>query len=298
MKILITGALGYIGSETLLRLSARPDITVYAVDNDPVALQDRSSVFFRYPNIKIINCDITDEHQVKLLPESDMIVHLAAAVGYLGCNNNPDNTFRVNVTGTENICKLGIPTIFFSTGSVYGEIGQVCNESVEPNPKTVYATTKYKAEQYIQQVSHVIFRPATAFGLGLKVRHDLLIHDMAHQVAQGKHIDLYQPYAMRSFYSVQKLSELIEYTCDNFEKFQNQIFNVGCDSGNMKKEDILKHFGAITTVNYTIVQGEDADKRDYNVDYSRLKSVWSDFNEDTISLLPNIMEYYKQWSTQ
>ena len=60
MKIILTGALGYIGCETLQRLAARPDITVYAVDNDSNAIRDRGAYFLRYPNIKLVNCDITD----------------------------------------------------------------------------------------------------------------------------------------------------------------------------------------------------------------------------------------------
>ena len=109
MKIILTGALGYIGSEALHRFSLRPDITVYAVDNDRYALQERGAYFIRYPNITLINCDVTKADQVNLLPSADLIVHLAAVVGYLNCNKNPELTYKTNVIGTENISRLNIP---------------------------------------------------------------------------------------------------------------------------------------------------------------------------------------------
>jgi nucleoside-diphosphate-sugar epimerase len=293
MKIILTGALGYIGCESLYRLSARPDITVYAVDNDVGAIQDRGAYFLRFPNIKIINCDITDIEQVKQLPKSDIIVHLASIVGYLQCNQNPKLTYNTNVVGTQNIVNLVTPTIFFSTGSVYGEIGSYCDETVAVNPQTVYAKTKHQAEEIIKTIPSVIFRPATAVGLSFKTRHDLLVHDLACQAIKNKHIDLYQPTAMRSFYSVQKLAELIEFACDNFSKFQNNIYNVGCDSGNIMKQDIVKLLEQHVKFTYNIVNGADADTRDYNVNYNKLKEIWSNYDENFSDSIPNIVEYYK-----
>lgn len=292
MNILITGALGYIGSEALLRFANRPDINVYAVDNDYAALRDRGAFFQRFPNINVVAADITQPMQ---LPDVDLIVHLAAVVGYSQCDNCPDQTFKTNVSGTENIARLNKPTIFFSTGSVYGEIGDVCNELIAVNPKTIYAKTKHLAEQQIQQVPHIIFRPATAFGLGLKTRHDLLVHDLSKQAVKNKHIDLYQPQARRSFYSVQKLAELIEFAVDNFNRFTHGIYNVGCSSGNVTKQHIINLLQQCIDFDYSVVPGSDADTRDYNVNYDLLASLWPGLHEEFDTQIPAIVEYYTKW---
>lgn len=292
MKILITGALGYIGSETLTRFAQRPDIAVYALDNDPIALRDRGAYFSRFPNIDIISADITENFH---LPTVDIVVHLAAVVGYSVCDQNPQRTYETNVIGTENIADLKTPTIFFSTGSVYGEIGSICNETVAVNPRSVYAVTKYQAEQRIKSVPHVIFRPATAFGLGLKTRHDLLVHDLTRQAIHQKHIDLYQPNALRSFYSVQKLAELIEFSVDNFALLANGVFNVGCNSGNVTKQHLVDLLHQHLNFDYTVVPGSDADTRDYNVDYTSIATVWPNLSENFEHQIPNIVNYYKQW---
>jgi nucleoside-diphosphate-sugar epimerase len=296
MKIILTGALGYIGSEALLKFAQRPEITVYAVDNDATAICDRGAYFMRYSNIKIFNCDVTNLKEVQQLPAADLIVHLAAKVGYLSSSGNPALTEEVNVQGVKNIVTLGIPVIFFSTGSVYGQIGNLCNETVVPNPQSVYAETKYRGEQIVKQIEHVIFRPATAYGLSLKTRHDLIVHNLTQQAITNRQLEIYQPEARRSFYSVQKLAELIEFTCDNYQMFKNGTYNIGCESGNVTKRQLLDFLSAYIKFNWIGVNGADADTRDYNVDYNKIRAVWPGYNETFTDKIPSIVEYYKQWS--
>jgi nucleoside-diphosphate-sugar epimerase len=296
MKVLLTGALGYIGTETLTRFSKRPDITVYAIDNDATAIRNYGAYFLRWPNIKIVNCDVTDMTQLKKLPKVDLVIHLAAKVGYVSSSSQPTVTENINVNGVKNISLLGIPTVFFSTGSVYGKIGKVCDETVNPKPQTVYAQTKYLGEQEIKKIDHVIFRPATAYGLSPKTRHDLLIHDLIQQSITNKKLEIYQPQAMRSFYSVQKLAELIEFTCDNFSAFKNNIYNVGCESGNVTKQSLLEILKSLHDFDYITIDGADADTRDYNVSYNKLKQVWPDYNENFVEKIQPVLEYYKQCS--
>jgi nucleoside-diphosphate-sugar epimerase len=294
MKILITGALGYIGGECLLRFAQRPDVTVYAVDNDRQAIAARSSHFAQYSNINIFECDITDIHQLRKLPSADLIVHLAAKVGYMESSSDPELTEFVNVKGTANIASLYTPVIFFSTGSVYGKIGTVCNETVTPNPQTVYAETKLLAERALANVDHVVFRPATAYGVSLKMRHDLIVHDLIKQIVDTAQIDLYQPQAMRSFYSVQKLAELIEFACDNFALVKNNVYNVGCESGNVTKEKLLDIIGQHCDFDCDIIPGADADTRDYNVDYTKLAAVWPNYKESFADQIVPVIDYYKK----
>ena len=296
MKIILTGALGYIGGETLLRFAHRPDITVYAVDNDSDAICNRGAYFMRFPNIHIINCDISDLEQVQQLPSADIIIHLAARVGYASSESDHEQTKNINITGVENIASLARPVVFFSTGSVYGKIGKVCDETVTPNPQTIYAETKYQGEQLIKHIDHVIFRPATAYGLSLKTRHDLIIHDLAQQAVKKNRLQIYQPGAMRSFYSVQKLAELVEFSCDNFDTIKNNIYNVGCESGNVTKQQLLDLISTQCEFDYVTVDGADADTRDYNVDYNKLKSVWPNYNESFVDQITAIINYYKNWS--
>jgi nucleoside-diphosphate-sugar epimerase len=195
-----------------------------------------------------------------------------------------------------NIITLDTPIVYFSTGSVYGQIGELCDETVVPNPQTIYAQTKYRGEQLVQQVEHVIFRPATAYGLSFKTRHDLIVHNLAQQAVSQGQIEIYQPTACRSFYSVQKLAELIEFACANYSMLKNNTYNVGCESGNVTKQQLLELLQQHVDFVWTGVDGADADTRDYNVNYDKLKSVWPNYNETFAHKIPVIVEYYKKWS--
>lgn len=295
MKILVTGALGYIGTELLYRLANRPEITVYAVDHNIESIQARLGFLLRFPNIHFINADITNVSDLKKLPKVDRIVHLAAIVGYIRCSETPDLARLTNILGTYNIADLQIPTIFLSTGSVYGEIGSECEEEIDLNPQTLYAETKVEGERIIKNTRSVILRPATAYGLSFKVRHDLLVHTLIQNAINHNHIQLYQPNAMRSFYSVQKIAELCEYICDEFDKFENKTLNVGCESGNVKKVEIVSMIQKYHKFTLEIIDGKDLDTRDYNVKYDKLKTLWKDYDEDFSKKIESIVEYYKQW---
>jgi nucleoside-diphosphate-sugar epimerase len=295
MKILITGALGYIGTELLYRLGKQTHSEIIAVDNNIDSIKSRLGFVLQYPNIKFINADITDYDQVQQLPKADIIVHLAAVVGYITCGETPELANLTNIVGTRNIASLNTPTIFLSTGSVYGKIGDTCDENVTLNPQTLYAETKVKGEEIIRQIQHTILRPATAFGLSFKVRHDLLVHNLMQDAIYKKHIKLYQPEARRSFYSVQKIAELIEYISFNYSKFDGVTFNVGCESGNVTKRSICNLISKHVTYELEIIDGEDLDSRDYNVKYEKLQNLWDNYNEDFESHIFKIAEYYKSW---
>jgi nucleoside-diphosphate-sugar epimerase len=130
----------------------------------------------------------------------------------------------------------------------------------------------------------------------MKTRHDLIVHDLAQQAVRKTQLQIYQPQARRSFYSVQKLAELIEYTCDNFDTFRNRTYNVGCESGNVTKQQLLDLISAECEFDYVTVPGADADTRDYNVNYGQLQSVWPSYNETFAQQIPAIVQYYQRWA--
>jgi len=289
MKILITGGLGYIGCELLYRLK-NTNIEVIVIDNSSDAILSRLGFFTRFDNIKFKKYDICDD--LSIFTDVDIIIHLAAIVGYLICDQQPHETNRTNIDGVKNIAKLNKPTIFFSTGSVYGSIGDTCNETISPNPQTLYAETKLEGEKIIKMLSnYIIYRPATAYGLSFKVRHDLLIHTLCNDAVNNQHIKLYKPNVNRSFYSVHKLAELCEFSINNFDLLKNNTYNVGSINGNITKQELVDKIKQYIDVEIDLVKGEDRDKRNYNVDYSKLKNKWDAMDESLN--IKKIINYYK-----
>jgi len=296
MKIMITGAAGYLGGEILNQIANRTQHQLISVDNDAESLRTRAGFTMQHNNVTWYNADITDARQVAALPRPDMIVHLAAIVGYVLCGQTPELSRKTNITGTQIISDLDVPTIFLSTGSIYGEIGMNCIESTTPNPMTLYAETKLIGEGIVRHGSHVILRPATAYGLSLKVRHDLLVHTLSLDAVVKKKIELYQPNAMRSFYSIQKIAELIGYIIENYSKFENETINVGCHSGNVNKRQVVELIAEQCTFDLDLIQGKDLDTRDYHVDYTKLEQLWPGIDENFQEHVAKIVRYYQLWN--
>tara|TARA_R110002126_G_scaffold273226_1_gene417694 strand:+ start:450 stop:1343 length:894 start_codon:yes stop_codon:yes gene_type:complete len=297
MKLMITGALGYIGTELLSQLY-NTNIEIIAVDNDKQAISTRLGSFLNRKQFSFYNIDIADTKSVSKLPKVDLIIHLACVVGYIKCNDTPELAHKTNVVGTQNLSNLNTPIVFVSTGSVYGEIGEVCNEQTDINPKTLYAEHKALGEQIIQTVPNVILRPATLFGCSYKIRDDLLVHNLIKDAVTNKQIDVYQPNALRSFYNIGKMANLLKHICNNFNRYKSKIVNVGCESGNLTKLQVCQIIKKYTPLDINIIDGQDLDNRDYNIDYTVLKLHWSDYDENFEQHIQPLVTFYENTSNR
>ena len=94
MKILITGGAGYIGSELVSHFIDEHKVTVY--DN---LLYNKSSLlrYMSHPNFTFVNKDVRDEKSLDThTKDSDVIIPLAAVVGYPLCKRDPQTAWEVN----------------------------------------------------------------------------------------------------------------------------------------------------------------------------------------------------------
>ena len=289
MKILVTGALGYIGTQFIYNMR-KTDHTLMCIDSSQRALEQRLGIALEYnKNVIFKKYDVCDD--LSIFNDVDMILHLAAKVGYIDCDKHPEETNRTNIEGVKAICAMNKPTIFLSTGSVYGALSEPCVETLECNPATLYAKTKLEGEQIVKQIDDwTILRPATAYGLSFKMRHDLLIHTLCHDAVKHGKIELYQPNAERTFYHVNDIANVLGYVVDNFDKFNKEIFNVGATQLNVTKRGIVEEIQKYIDIDVKIVEDEDKDKRDYYVDYSKQEKY---IKTDRPLDIENIIKYYQ-----
>ncbi|MBI4127252.1 SDR family NAD(P)-dependent oxidoreductase [Candidatus Peregrinibacteria bacterium] len=154
MKILVTGAAGFIGSHSARALLALGH-SVYGIDNFndyyEVALKEKNA-----EGINIFRVDICDEVAVeKIFAEvkPDVLLHLAARAGVRASIADPELYHRVNVLGTNILleaCRRHSVNriVFASSSSVYGNQKKIPfseSDSTE-NPISPYAATKRAAE--------------------------------------------------------------------------------------------------------------------------------------------------------
>lgn len=298
MKILVTGGAGFIGS-TLIPLLLKRKYIVTVVDN---LMYGGSSLLpnFNDSHFSFVKGDVRDTLLMKnLLKDKDIIIHLAAIVGFPACRQNPDLAKAVNFTATKHIAKYLSKNqyIFFaSTGSNYGAlVDEICTEETPLNPLSIYGKTKTAAEQHLlEKTSCVAYRFATGFGLSPRLRLDLLINEFVYKAVKEKYLVVYESHFMRTFIHVQDIARSFLFAIDNLQKMRNQVYNVGSESMNFSKRKICDMISKETPVyiHYADV-GEDADKRNYVVSYNKISNLGY---KTTISIHAGIRELVKAMS--
>lgn len=270
MKILITGGAGYLGSEMCKYLL--PEHEVVVIDK---LMYDSNSLLrytqdnkFSFIREDVTNISVLKEH----MASADVIIPLAALVGFPLCRDNPKVAQEINHDINRWIAKNKSSdqmVIYPCTNSGYGVSvdGSVCTEESPLNPISLYGKTKVAAENEYRNIeNHVTFRLATVFGPSSRMRTDLLVNNFVLKALREKILVLYECEFMRNYVHIYDICRAFKFAIDNWEDCKNETYNVGNDSLNMNKlqlaQTIQKH------VPLEIIQAEftsDLDKRDYIV---------------------------------
>jgi UDP-glucose 4-epimerase len=125
LDYLITGGAGFIGSHLADALLDRGD-TVLALDDLSTGAEANVRHLFDHPRFDLREGSVLDHHLVsKLAAESDVIVHLAAAVGVKLIVEHPLDSLLTNIRGTEIVldaaANAGCKVLITSTSEIYGK---------------------------------------------------------------------------------------------------------------------------------------------------------------------------------
>jgi nucleoside-diphosphate-sugar epimerase len=280
MKIFITGGAGYLGSViTGKMLSAGHQVTVL----DKLIFNQVSLLTFTSnPNFKFIHGDVRNEKLLeKICNDSDVIIPLAAIVGFPACASEPELAHEINYKQIVNIIKFtkgkNKKILYPNTNSGYG-LGQgqkECDEMSPLCPISVYGTTKCAAENLLKkETDAIIFRLATVFGVSPRMRVDLLVNDFTYKAITDKYIVVFEKNFKRNFIHVQDVASVFLFMLENYELHKNEIFNVGLSNSNLSKQELLeliqKHVKNFA-VSYNDYY-EDPDKRNYIVSNNKVES--------------------------
>lgn len=209
MKILLTGAAGFIGMHTALRLLARGD-EVIGVDN----LNDYYEVGLKLARLKrltahtgfrFLRLSVEDrEDMAKLFAEQkpQRVVHLAAQAGVRYSLTNPHSYVDTNIRGFLNVlegCRhLGVEhLVYASSSSVYG--GNTAMPFSEhqniDHPVSLYAATKKANELMAHTYSHLFRLPTTGLRFftvyGPWGRPDMALFLFTRAMLEGRPIDVF-----------------------------------------------------------------------------------------------------------
>jgi len=276
MKILITGGAGYLGSVLTRNLLKNHEVIVY--DNlmyNQTSLVDLSN----NPNFTFHYGDVRQWSKLKYIVEQvDVVIPLAALVGFPLCEKDKDLATSINTTQIQNIVDVlsnDQMILYPNTNSGYGTRGEgMVDETNELTPISHYGKTKCEAEDYIINESNGIsFRLATVFGVSSRMRTDLLVNDFVYKLLTDRYITLFEHKFVRNFIHIQDVSRAFEYMIDNYYTFNNEIFNLGLSDENITKKQLVEKIQSHipnTSVNYSDYY-VDPDKRDYIVSNEKIE---------------------------
>ena len=277
MKILITGGAGYLGCVITRNLIKNHNIVVY--DNlmyNQTPLIDLCG----NKNFKFIHADVRNEKLLESeVKKSDVVIPLAALVGFPACENDKNLATDVNykhIVNIVNILSDNQQLLFPNTNSGYGS--RINGEVTEENkltPISHYGVTKCDAENYIKSNSNgIIFRLATVFGVSSRMRLDLLVNEFVYKLLTDKYITLFEHEFVRNFIHIQDVSSVFDFMIGNYDNYKNEIFNVGLSDTNINKQQLVERIQkqipntSITHSDYF----EDPDKRNYIVSNKKIES--------------------------
>lgn len=218
MKVLVTGAAGFIGSHLAERLLARGDEVVGLDDfndyYDPARKRRNAVVTEQHERGRMVRLDLRDRAGVLALLDEERpqaIAHLAGMAGVRTSVEKPDLYIEVNVNGTQNLLDAarvvgGVENVVFaSTSSVYAETDIVPFQESDPcdRPLQPYAASK-RAVEILAHAYHRLYglsftavRFFTVYGP--RGRPDMMPFLLADSIAKGRRIPLYEGDASRDW---------------------------------------------------------------------------------------------------
>ena len=276
MNILITGGAGYIGSEMVGHFLNQGH-KVHVVDN---LLYGAESLlgYVSNKNFEFTKGDVRLASSVDpLLNWADVVIPLAALVGFPLCKRKPKEAGEINFLSNLWLAKNKSPNqllIYPCTNSGYGttENGSVCTEESPLNPVTLYGQTKVDAEKVYQETEGCsTVRLATVFGPSRRPRTDLLVNNFVFKAYKERVLVLYESKFMRNYIHIQDVIRAFDFLIKNWDKCCNETYNVGNDAINMNKMELAEKIQ--THLPFEIIQAEfnsDPDVRDYIVSSQKL----------------------------
>lgn len=203
-------------------------------------------------------------------------------MGDPACAIDEELTIEVNLVATRTIAEIakgfGIGRfIFASTCSVYGASDELLDERSALNPVSLYARSKIASERVLLSLASPTFSPTilrfgTIYGLSGRIRFDLVVNLLtAKAVVDGK-ITIFGSDQWRPFVHVDDAATAVLKVLEApLPLVRYQILNVGSDSQNYTLHQVGETIHRLVPTAELIVMGSDGDKRNYRVNFSKIR---------------------------
>jgi len=252
-KIIITGALGHIGSKVVRELpKAYAEAEIVMIDN---LLTQRYCSLFNLPfegNYRFIEADVLKTDLKPIIDGADVVLHLAAVTDAAGSFNNRELVEHDNYNATVKVAdacsQLNCPMIHLSSTSVYGTQSDCIDEEcsiAELQPQSPYAETKLKEERFLQKLGDkgalrfITCRFGTICGTSPGMRFHTAVNKFCWQAVMEQPLTVWRTALnqKRPYLALDDAVKAIIFIINN-ELYDNRIYNVLTD--NLTVNSIIK----------------------------------------------------------
>ena len=252
MNILITGGVGFIGTNTAIHFAKDEKNTITIVDNFSRKEVDKNASFLRknFPQINIIKTNVENiSAYIKEIKNADVIIHLAGQTAVTTSIIDPTKDFQTNIYSTFKLLetvRVNNPKAIFiysSTNKVYGDLSKHkffshlkgIDESENLDFISPYGCSKGAADQYcldfgrIYRLNTVVFRQSCIYGpFQFGVEDQGWIAFFSKQFLFKKTLTIYgDGYQIRDLLYVEDLINAYQLAIKNIKKVKGQAFNIG-----------------------------------------------------------------------
>lgn len=282
MRVVVTGALGHIGSRLIRDLAgAFPRAHVVMLDN---LATERYASLYDLPDgcrYEFIEGDILTADLHRLFAGADAVVHLAALTNG-ACIDDREQMERVNVHGATRVAlacaALRVPLLFPSTTSVYGVANGVVAEDGPDGdliPQSPYAEWKLRSERSLVQLGRdgglrfVIFRMGTIFGPSVGMRFHTAVNQFCWRAVSGQPVEVWQTasHQFRPYLDVSDAVRAMVFVIRN-RHFDGRAYNVLTRNATVAHVvEVLSRFVPHLRINY--VESPLMNTLSYHADPSR-----------------------------
>jgi nucleoside-diphosphate-sugar epimerase len=308
LKIIVTGAIGHIGSYIIRDLGFFfPDADIVMIDN---MMTQRFPSLFDLPahgNYHFIEGDVSQMDLKSVFVGSNVVIHLAAITDAAGSIDKAEELEANNYQSTLRVAKACIEVdaslIALSSTSVYGtqkdQVDENCSEA-DLQPQSPYATTKLKEEELISNLTNkeglkaIHCRFGTIFGASPGMRFHTAVNKFCWQAVMGQPITVWTTAydQKRPYLDLVDASQAIIFIIKN-NIFDGQIYNVLTHNSTVRQVvDTIKEF--VPNLEIDFVDNRIMNQLSYEVLCDRFKSKGFVFSgnlrrgiEETIDLLKN-----------